>query len=61
MSGAVRSPQQRIEEQEVWTFEDCLGLASEFNMKPRMIIAMVMAAGKQYRDGDLLGTAEGKE
>ena len=42
---------ERINSQEIWTFHECLGLASEFNMKTRMVIIIVMAQGKTYRDG----------
>ena len=44
---------ERIRSQDAWTFRECLGLASEFNLKTRMVIIMVMAQGKIYVDGDL--------
>jgi hypothetical protein len=44
--------QARIAEQEVWTFKECLGLGALFNVKPRFVIAMVLAQGKDYVDGD---------
>ena len=44
--------QERIAERRVWTFKDCLGLAAEFNMKPRAVVVMVLAQGATYVDGD---------
>ena len=44
---------QRIDQQDTWTFQECLGLASEFNLKVRMVVTMVMAQGKNYVDGNL--------
>ena len=41
---------RRIDSQEVWTFRDCLGLASDMNMKTRIVIAMVHQRGKRYQD-----------
>ncbi len=49
--------ERRIQEKEVWTFKDCLGLASDLNMKPRFVIATLLARGKQYVDGNLTETA----
>ena len=40
----------RIEEKEDWTFRECVGLASEFNLKPRYIIGFVLSLGKNYID-----------
>ena len=48
---------RRIREQEVWTFKECLGLAAEFNLKTRFVIVAVLAAGKDYVDGDQIDTA----
>ncbi len=47
------SLQERINQQDAWTFPECLGLASDYNMKVRMVIAMVYAAGKTYVERDL--------
>ena len=47
------SLQERISEQDAWTFSECLGLATDYNMKVRMVIAMVYAAGKTYVERDL--------
>lgn len=44
--------EERIAEKEEWTFQDCLGLATEFNLKPRAIVAMVFEQGKSYVDGE---------
>ena len=44
--------EKRINEKDQWTFRECLGLASEFKTKTRFIVAMVLAQGKQYIDGD---------
>ncbi len=44
--------ERRIDEKDVWTFKDCLGLASEFSTKTRFVVAMVLARGKDYIDGD---------
>jgi len=49
--------QQRIDQQDTWTFSECLGLASDYNMKIRMVIAMVYAAGKTYVERDLQSSA----
>ena len=43
---------KRISEKDVWTFKDCLGLASEFSTKTRFVVAMVLEQGKNYVDGD---------
>ena len=43
--------EQRIDRQEQWTFTECLGLASEFNMKVRAVVVTVMVRGKRYVDG----------
>lgn len=42
----------RINEQENWTFQEVLGLAADFNLKPRFVIAFILANGKNYLDGD---------
>jgi len=42
----------RIDTQAIWTFRECLALGLEFNVKTRMVIAMVLMRGKQYRDSD---------
>jgi len=47
------SLQERISQQDSWTFAECLGLANDHNMKIRMVIAMVYAAGKTYVERDL--------
>ena len=44
--------ERRINEKEQWTFRECLGLASEFKTKTRFVVAMVLAQGKNYLDGD---------
>jgi len=44
---------KRIDQQETWTFKECLGLAAEFNMKTRFVIVAVLARGKNYVDGNL--------
>ena len=48
--------QQRINEQEVWTFKECLGLAADYGTKVRMVIASVYACGKTYIERDLVDT-----
>lgn len=50
MSKTIR---ERIDEQEVWTFSDCLGLSAEYDTKVRMVIVMVYAQGKTYVERDL--------
>ena len=40
----------RINEQDVWTFRECLALAAEFNMKTRVVIALILMQGKEYID-----------
>ena len=44
--------ERRILEKEVWTFKECLGLAADLNIKTRFVVAAVLAAGKDYVDGD---------
>lgn len=39
---------KRIDSRDTWTFDECLGLASEFGIKPRAVIALVMMNGKTY-------------
>ncbi|HCC43878.1 MAG TPA: hypothetical protein DEQ32_05750 [Gammaproteobacteria bacterium] len=43
--------EQRIAEKENWTFSDCVGLATEFGLKTRAVIAFIMLQGKNYIDG----------
>ena len=40
-----------INTQEDWTFEECQGLAVQFSLKTRYVIACVYAEGKVYIDG----------
>jgi hypothetical protein len=47
---------RRIEAQEAWTFQECLGLAAEFGTKVRLVVALVMMKGKRYSDGDAGGS-----
>ena len=42
--------EQRIAEKENWTFSDCVGLATEFGLKTRAVIAFIMLQGKNYID-----------
>ncbi len=42
---------ERIAQQEVWTFQECLGLSAEFGVKVRVVVVTVLASGKQYVDG----------
>jgi hypothetical protein len=45
--------EERIDEKDIWTFRECLGLASEFNVKVRMVVVIVLARGKNYVDGNV--------
>lgn len=45
------SLEDRIDQQDSWTFSECLGLAGEFNVKVRAVVVTVYARGKQYVDG----------
>ena len=45
------SLQERIDQQDTWTFRECLGLASELNIKVRVVVVTVLARGKNYVDG----------
>ena len=45
--------ERRIAAQDTWTFKECLALAAEFNLKTRHVVALVMARGKNYVDGNL--------
>lgn len=47
------SLQERISQQDSWTFSECIGLSTDYNMKVRMVIAMVYATGKTYVEHDL--------
>ena len=38
----------RIEEKDVWTFPECVGLSSEFGIKVRAVIAFIMMSGKTF-------------
>ena len=40
-----------IDRQEDWTFEEVLGLANQFSLKTRYVIACVHSRGKRYIDG----------
>ncbi len=44
--------ENRIDQQETWTFSECLGLASEFDTKVRMVVVTVYSRGKKYVDSD---------
>ena len=43
--------EQKIAEKDSWTFSECVGLAAEYGMKTRAVIAYVMLQGKHYIDG----------
>ena len=45
--------EERIDQQDSWSFRQCLGLASDFDVKVRMVVVMVLARGKNYVDGEL--------
>lgn len=47
-----QSLEQRIDQQETWTFKQCLGLATELNIKVRVVVATVLARGKRYVETD---------
>ena len=40
-----------IDQQDDWTFEEVLGLANQFSLKTRYVIACVHSRGKSYIDG----------
>ncbi len=46
----TQSLHDRINQQCEWTFRECLGLATEFNVKVRVVVATVLAQGKHYID-----------
>ena len=50
--------EKRIQEQDDWTFKECLGLAAEFNLKTRAVILTVLANGKNYIDGERVPPAD---
>ncbi|MDP6472567.1 MAG: hypothetical protein QF515_18320 [Pseudomonadales bacterium] len=51
--GAMKDElEKRILEKEVWTFKECLALAADLKLKTRFVVAAVLAAGKDYIDGD---------
>ena len=45
--------EERIDEQDIWTFAECLGLSSDYGTKVRIVIASVYARGKTYVERDL--------
>ena len=49
---------KRIEAQERWTFQDCVGLASEFGIKTRAVIVAVMMYGKTYVEDPSAASSE---
>lgn len=54
VSGAQKpSLRERIRQQESWTFSEVLGLSGDYDMKVRMVIAVVYAEGKTYVERDL--------
>ena len=53
--------EKRIDEQEVWTFRECLGLAVDFGLKTRMVIAQVLMQGKEYVDHETINKADLRE
>ena len=42
-----------INQQESWTFKECLGLAAEHGVRTRLVVALVLACGKNYVDGNI--------
>lgn len=42
--------EERIDAQEQWTFRECVGLASEFQVRTRMVVVTVLARGKGYSE-----------
>ncbi len=42
--------EERIDAQEQWTFRECVGLASEFQVRTRMVVVTVLARGKSYSE-----------
>ena len=49
---------QRIDQKDTWTFRECVGLASEFNVKVRVVVVNVFARGKNYVDGKVASERE---
>ncbi len=49
----------RIESKDTWTFPECLALGSEFGIKTRFVVAMVMMLGRNYVDGEAGSYSEG--
>ena len=50
--GVGLSLQEKIEQQDAWTFKECLALAAEYNTKVRVVVVTVLACGKRYIDGE---------
>ena len=48
--------EKRIAEKDDWTFPECVGLATEFSIKTRAVIAFVMMQGKNYIEGGTTGS-----
>lgn len=55
-----QSLEERIDAEKEWTFREVLGLSTEFGIKPRMVVTMLLSQGKHYVDGARnAGTAVG--
>jgi len=50
--------EERIDQKDTWTFRECLGLATEFNVKVRVVVVTVLARGKNYVDGKVATNGE---
>lgn len=46
----AQSLEERIDAQEQWTFRECVGLASDFQVRTRMVVVTVLARGKSYSE-----------
>ncbi len=45
-----QSLEDRLAEQDVWTFRECVGLGAQFGVKTRVVIVTLLALGKNYLD-----------
>ena len=48
---ADKTLEQRIDDQDDWTFQECLGLAAEYGVKTRVVVVTVLSRGKGYLEG----------
>ena len=53
--------EERLAEQDTWTFRECVGLAAEYGTKTRQVIVTLMVLGKNYVDDEAGTSAPGEQ